>query len=85
MAVITTVATYIETMAARPGQTTVFRGSPVWTEREPLPLVFDLGQFKEFRFQLGGRTITLTPEEVLDALQPVDCSHPFNNCVRRQP
>ena len=48
---------------------------PVFTVRAETPptaypsLTVDLGGFKEYRFTLGDRSVTLTPEQVFEALQ----------------
>lgn len=35
---------------------------------EPMTLSFNLRAFKDYKFTLGDRAVTLTPEQVMDAL-----------------
>lgn len=37
--------------------------------QQPMSLMFNLGSYKGFTFTLGDRSVTFTPEELMDALQ----------------
>ena len=58
--------------ATDPGPTHATGTAPTtnWTlVSPPQTLLFDLSQFKEFRFTLGKDTITFTPAEIMAALK----------------